>query len=862
MKNFYLRKVVAVAVALTLAVLPVFAQETLLGRMEQLRKSYGIHFIYDASLQGALSATRTPSTLPSTLPLEEALRQTFDGTAVNWQLRGNNVVLKGAPVAPKTRRYAISGHITDAETGETLIGAGILSGQTGAVTNEFGFYSLPLPAGRHQLRVAYIGYEQVVVELDLQRDTVLNFALHGNSALDAARIVARKDAGLQATFPGSVEVPLNQIRNVPALFGESDVIKTLQLLPGVLGGMEGFSGLYVRGGGPEENLVMLDGVPVYNMDHLLGIFSIFPPEAVKDVTLHKGSFPARYGGRISSVVDIRTNDGNMKETHGSLTVGLLNDRFHLEGPIVKDKLSYSLSARGMHTILLTPILHLALTNNYTNYFFYDLNGKLTWRASDKDRFYLNIYHGTDHGRVENEFEVIANNPDTYLKMRYIFDWGSTIGALRWNHVFSSRLFSNATLFVNRYGTNMDTYYKGPGSDDESYLFHTGILDIGARVDFDWTPAPDHLVKFGAEYIWHDFRPETIASLAATEDSGQNEELELGHKYIGSDASLYIEDNISLGRYFSINPGMRLTWFNTQGANYFSLQPRFAVKAALDNGPGVKAAYSRMAQYVHLLSSSIVALPLDLWVPITKDIQPVKADHYSAGFYYDGLPGWEFSVEGYWKEMFNLIEFKSGSAFLAGATEWENQIETGRGRSVGLEFFVQKNLGKTTGWISYTLSKTTRWFPGGTINMGEPFLYRYDRTHAFNVTFCHKFSEKVDASLSWVFASGSMMTLPQRATLYYTPLADAPKAVEHVDGYNNYRIPPSHRLNLGVNLRHRTRRGNEAVWNFSIYNVYNAMNPQFITPDSPIEYQNSEGGIKFKKITVLPILPAFSYTYNF
>ncbi len=886
MKNFYLRKVVAAAVALTcIALLPLTAQETLLSRIKQIQERYGVHFIYDASLQGTLDATRTQSAPAATLPLEEALRQSFDGTAVSWQLRGKNVVLKGAATPARVRRYAISGHITDAETGETLIGAGILSGQTGAVTNEYGFYSLPLPAGRHHLQVAYIGYEQIVLDIDLQRDTVLNFALRSKAELDAARIVARKDAGLQSAYLGSLEVPLAQIRNTPVLFGEADLVKTLQLLPGVQGGQEGLSGLYVRGGGPEENLVLLDGVSVYNMDHMLGLFSIFQPEAVKNVTLYKGTFPARYGGRISSIVDIRTNDGNMKETHGSLTVGVLNDRLHLEGPIVKDKLSYSLSARGLHSVIAEPFMRLFLKNEYYNYFFYDLNGKLTWRATDKDRFYLSVYHGADDLSIDTKehterTEYDVNNHPHKSTCEYLestgIDWGSTVGALRWNHIFNGKLFSNSTLYVNRYRMKMDAseddkYFT---DDVETYHFYmdgsykSGIRDFGVRTDFDWTPSPNHLVKFGAEYIRHDFLPQT--TLLAGSDKATKMPYS-GVHYKGNEASCYLEDNISLGSHFSLSPGLRFSWFNTQDQNYYSLQPRFSARLSLDGGLSFKAGYSRMAQYVHLLSSTVIALPLDLWVPITKDIRPVTADHVSAGVYYDGLPGWEFSVEGYWKEMYDLMEYKEGVQFIISNDGWENQVETGRGRATGLEFFIQKTAGKTTGWVAYTLARSIRWFPDGSINMGRPFPYKYDRTHAFNLTLNHKFSEKVDVSLSWVFASGSTMTVPERPTVTIAPeggdnVEPTVQQSLYVEGRNNYRLPPSHRLNLGVNLRHRTRRGNEAVWNFSIYNAYNAMNPNFIfyNTDHAWDTETSEGReiITLKKLTILPIIPAFSYTYNF
>ena len=884
MKNSYLRKVAAVAVALTcIALLPLMAQESLLSRIKQIQESYGVHFIYDASLQGALSATRTASTLSSTLPLEEALRQTFNGSSVNWQLHGNSVVLKAAPAPVRVRRFAISGHITDAETGETLIGAGVLSGQTGAVTNEFGFYSLPLPAGHHHLQVAYIGSEQVTLDLDLQRDTVINFALRSKAELDAARIVARKDAGLQSAYLGSIEVPLVQIQNTPVLFGEADPVKTLQLLPGVQGGQEGFSGLHVRGGGPEENLILLDGVSVYNMDHILGLFSIFQPEAVKNVSLYKGSFPARYGGRISSIVDIRTNDGNMKETHGSLTVGVLNDRFHLEGPIVKDKLSYSLSARGLHTIIVEPIMRLLLKDEYYNYYFYDLNGKLTWRATDKDRFYLSVYHGADNGSFiqrDDKKALLVYDDDTEeedtveTEFSSHLNWGSTVGALRWNHIFNGKLFSNTTVSFNRYRMLMESSEKNTHTltSTVNYFkaaYKSGIQDYSIRSDFDWTPSPSHLVKFGAEYTWHDFLPQTAM---VTEDDPKQKPLTLhGDNYAGHDMSLYAEDNITLGSHFTLNPGLRFSWFNTQGQNYLSLQPRFAARLNLDNGLAFKGGYSRMAQYVHLLCSTVISLPLDLWVPITKDIKPVTADHYSLGVYYDGLPGWEFSVEGYWKEMYNLMEYKEGIQFAYSYTGWEPLVEMGRGRALGLEFFIQKTAGKTTGWISYALSRSIRWFPEGTINEGNPFPYKYDRPHAFNVTLNHKFSKKVDVSLSWVFTSGSTMTLPLRSTAIILPPSPGSvntyiKEFYYVKSRNNYRLPPSHRLNLGINLRHRTRRGNEAVWNLSVYNAYNAMNPNFIFYGDVMDAEDVEihdpEAMPLAKITILPIVPAFSYTYNF
>ena len=524
-----------------------------------------------------------------------------------------------------------------------------------------------------------------------------------------------------------------------------------------------------------------------------------------------------------------------------------------------------------------------LKNTYYNYYFYDLNGKLTWNATPRDRFSLSLYQGADKGGyAQNQtykYTFNSGDPENLhersgtRKGELGIGWGSTVGALRWNHVFGSRLFSNTTLSFNRYKMVIDFATEDKGIQDLTPFlnaslasYRSGIMDLGVRFDFDWTPAPSHLVKFGAEYLHHDFRPETLTSFTQDINRKKRKDFLLGHKYPGHDTSLYIEDNITLGTHVSLNPGLRLSWFNTQGRNYLSAQPRLSAKASLGGGLAFKAGYSRMAQYVHLLSSTSFAMPLDLWVPITKEIRPVTSDQYTAGIYFDGLPGWEFSLEGYWKDMYNLLEYKEGVAFLGTSDGWEKQVEMGRGRSRGLELFVQKTGGKTTGWLSYTLAKSDRWFPDGSINMGRPFPYRYDRRHSVNLTLNHKFSDKVDVSASWVFMTGNYMTLPLRKTALLTPDSDNGQlnAADYVTNRNNYRLPPTHRLNLGVNLRHLTKRGNEVVWNFSLYNAYNAMNPQFIIYGIENDWgiEGDDDKLSLYKLTILPILPAFSYTLNF
>ena len=783
----------------------------------------------------------------------------------------------------------VSGYITDRTSGETLIGAGVLvegSGrkvQTGAVTNAYGYYTLTLPKGKTSLQYSYVGYESVVLDMDLLRDTTVNVVLSPSAEIREATVVAQKDAGIQSTYLGSIDIPLVHIQRTPVLFGEADVLKAIQLMPGVQGGNEGFTGLYVRGGGPDENLILLDGVPIYNVDHMLGILSVFQTEAVKKVTLYKGSFPARYGGRVSSIVDIRTNDGNMKETHGSIGLGALTEKFHLEGPIIKDKLSYSLSARGLHTVFFDPIIRYVgkrATEDgeeiYANYFFYDLNGKITWRLTDKDRFFLGSYNGRDQMNVKYT-EPDYGDTEGYNRTKLGLGWGNNVVSLRWNHVFSSQLFSNTTVAYNRYqmGMNSGMWSRGTNYDGTKYRYDfdidylSGIRDWSAKLDFDYVPSPRHLVKFGAEYLYHTFLPQTLTAVTYSEEGDEKNDTKDTYgntkPYKGHDASLYVEDDISLTDHLTLNPGLHLSLFNTEGKSYWSLQPRVSAKYAWDGGWSLKTGYARMAQYVHLLSSAQISLPIDLWVPITKDIKPVTSDQFSAGVYYDGLKGWEFSIEGYYKSMHNILEYKDGTVMIATNTGWETKVEMGNGRAMGLEFFIQKTAGTVTGWIAYTLAKSDRQFPNGTINLGERFPYKYDRRHNFNINANWQITPRIDLSATFVFATGGTTTLPVRQTAILAPGSEWVQSADFVEHRNNYRLPASHHLNVGANFHHKKKRG-ESIWNVGVYNVYNQMNPNLVflhyetkrpTPDAePVT------NLVMEKVTILPLIPSVSYTYQF
>ena len=780
----------------------------------------------------------------------------------------------------------ISGLITDVASGETLIGAGATVGKDGAVTNNFGFYSLSVPrtTGKVDITYSYVGYTTQTISVPAHKDTTVNVTLVPGASLEEAVVTAQRESGIDATKMSAIEVPITAIKSAPALFGEADVLKTIQMLPGVQGGTEGFSGLYVRGGGPDENLLLLDGIPVYNAEHMLGIFSVFQPEAVKKVTLYKGAFPARYGGRISSILDVRTNDGNLYETHGSIGISMISDKLHLEGPIWKGKTSYSISARGMHSIFLTPILKLSGFDG--NYFFYDLDAKLTHRFSDRDRLYFNVYNGLDdfYYRYKDDSSTFSGGNLTenqHLSIR----WGNTVSALRWNHVLSPKLFANTTVAYNHYKMKMGSelvsqeVHQNGTIDNDQYKFdyRSGMRDWVAKVDCGYTPPPSQQVKFGADYTYHTFIPETLSTYAQETSGGMVQldttiTMKSNGAQIGHEVSLYVEDDIKLGNRLTLNPGVHASLFATQGKTYWSLEPRMSAKLNFTPDWAVKASYSRMSQYVHLLSSSQLSLPVDLWVPITKNIRPETSNQYSLGLYYNGIPGWEFSLEGYYKSIDNVLEYKEGVAFLFDSSGWENKVEVGSGRAMGLELFIEKTMGKTTGWLGYTLAKSDRLFP--TINHGERFPYRYDRRHNINLVLNHKFNEKFDFSATWNYASGGVTTLPERRVAMISPSGEI-QYTDFVTSRNNYRLPSSHTLNLGFNFHKKHNRG-EGIWNLSVYNAYNHMNPSLVLKsnseygtmtsrwdeDGTTQQFKQVSEVQLKKITLLPFFPSVGYTRTF
>lgn len=847
--------------------------------VKRIENSTGFSFIYgeEVKINHRLTLDVKQKTIPEILDLA------FANEPVKYQITGRHILLQKKKQKPVSRKFTISGYVTDGTSSETLIGANILESrqQQGTTTNPYGFYSITLPAGETELSFSYLGYTTRQYRLELSKDTLINVLMQDNNQLEEVVIVSDKaEAGITATQMGAQEIPIAQIKNTPSILGEADVMKTIQLMPGVQAGVEGSAGLYVRGGGPDQNLILLDGVPVYNVDHLFGFFSVFTPEAVKKVTLFKSSFPARFGGRLSSVVDVRSNDGDMKKYHGTLSVGLLSSKIQLEGPIIRDKTSFNISARRSYIDLIAkPFMP---KDDKISYYFYDINAKINHKFSDRSRLFLNFYNGKD-----SYYFKTTDSSSSMYKDKMSLNWGNTIATARWNYIFNQKLFSNTTVAYNKYrmDANSTVYTKTnliESISESNYHsnYHSGICDWSYLIDFDYNPTPTHRIKFGAGYLHHDFRPEVATSKIQEKEDGITKQDTLYNSISNStiqahEVSAYIEDNFDIGSRLRMNVGLHLSMFRVQKRNYFSAQPRVSARYQLTRHTALKASYTKMSQYIHLLSSTPISMPTDLWVPVTSKIKPMQAHQYSLGSYYTGLPGWEFSVEGYYKQMRNVLEYKEGVSFLGSSSGWENKVEMGKGRSMGIEFMAQKTTGKTTGWIAYTLAKSDRKFAVGGINNGERFPYKYDRRHNLSLVVNHKFSNRIDIGASWIFSTGGTATIAEEVTAIIRPGEDAIQQKDYIEKRNNYRLPASHRLNIGVNFNKKTKHG-VRTWNISLYNAYNAMNPTMIYSNNSGGYtsyiKNQEDGKvylqyipakrKITKLTLLPCVPSVTYTYKF
>lgn len=759
------------------------------------------------------------------------------------------------------QKITISGQVREKGSGESLIGVNVYvpSMQTGTVTNTYGFYSLTLTTDSAEVVFSYVGYEPIRHTIKPGMNPKIDVELSQSIVLNEVVISAEKPEKVSDLAEMStISVPVIQIKTLPTLLGEKDVMKILQLMPGVQKGTEGSSGIYVRGGGPDQNLIILDDAPVYNANHLFGFFSLFNGDALKSVELIKGGFPARYGGRLSSVIEMNMKDGNLERYSGEAGIGLISSRMTFEGPIVKNRSSFLLSGRRTYIdILMKPFMPEDMGGS--GYYFYDFNAKANYKINEKDRVYLSGYFGRD------KFYFSDNTSNTEQFKAGLF-WQNSTATARWNHIFNNKLFANASLIYSRY--KMEIYEKDEfDSGTFSLTYNSGISDVAMKYDLMYLPSPAHTIRTGISSTYHRFKPSAVV----IEDTGSNEftsEINLLEAY---ESGWYVEDEWKWNRWRG-NVGFRLSHYKYRERNYFRPEPRATFAYLINESSSFKASYAMMNQYVHLLSNTGLGLPTDLWVPSTNHITPQQSQQFAIGYARDlEKPNLTLTLEAYYKKSTHVLGYREGASFLliddpSGAEQmsWETNVTSGNGTSYGAEILLQRKFGKFSGWIGYTLSWT--WLQFDEINSGEKFYAKYDRRHDLSIVGIYKFNEKVTLSGVWVYASGNAISLPSET---YDAYVNSPTdAGLYSYGYsatnygpkNSFRMKAYHRLDVGVQFHKKLKHG-ERTFEISFYNFYNRKNAFFYYIGDEQTFQGNYRTV-LKQVSLFPIIPSISYTFKF
>lgn len=766
-------------------------------------------------------------------------------------------IISGFISAQNQTKYTISGYVKDKENGETLLGANIYQAdtKTGATTNIYGFYSITLPAGKYNLSFTYIGYQEIIIEVDLKENYSLDVELAASANIISEVTVSDKKANDNITSNDMSLFRLDNkaISQIPVFMGESDLVKAVQMMPGVSIASEGSSSFIVRGGSADQNLILLDEATVYNPSHLMGFFSVFNSDAIKDVKLYKGDIPAANGGRLSSLLDVRMKDGNKKNFAGSGGIGLISSRLTLEGPVVKDKASFIISGRRTYADLFFPLFEKRDSLlSQTSLYFYDLNAKINWDISAKDRIFVSSYFGKD------VFKFTDQN----------INWGNNTETFRWNHIYNPKIFSNLTLLYSDYSYSLASTTGTP-----KFVWTSNLRDYGLRYDFTTYPNSGNTLRYGITGTFHQFKPgEFVVTMEDTTFIYKLKESQ-ALEYAG-----YISNDQKIGGTLTLNYGLRYSFFSSIGEatlnrydsahnfvdtvhygkneiynTYSGCEPRFSLTWVINEKSSVKAAYNRTMQYVQLASNSSGGNPLDIWFPASPNVKPQSGHQVNAGYFRNfEKPGLETSAELFYKRMYDQVDFKDYANLLLNDM-MEGELRFGDAQAYGAEFLIRKNSGNLTGWISYTLSRSERKIDG--INNNNVYLSNFDRTHNLSVVATYNFTKRLSVSANWVYISGVPVTLPVGRYYFGNTL------IPVYSDRNEARLPAYHRLDLSLTIKNKNRKDRKfnSEWNFSVYNVYNRKNPYSYYFETD---KTNPQVIKSYKMSLLPIVPSITYNFNF
>ena len=745
-------------------------------------------------------------------------------------------------------KVTISGYLSDESNGEALLYANVSVKNTtnGINTNEYGFYSLDIPNGEEViLEYSYLGFKTATKTITATTSQTINIKLspEGETITEievvAKRLSTEKEE-IKSTQTSTISIPIEQIKTIPSLGGEVDIIKVVQLMPGITKGGEGGTGMFVRGGDADQNLVLLDEATVYNIGHLFGFFSVFNPDALKDLTVIKGGFPSHYGGRLSSVLDVRMKEGNNQHYRVEGGIGLLSSRLTVEAPIIKDKASFLLSARRTYIDQV-----FAAVGTKLPYYFYDLNAKFNYKISDKDRIFLSSYFGDDVLKFK---ESDTNDEGEDFDLNFGFQLGNFTQTLRWNHVYNPKLFSNLSLIHTTFNYNINGKVL-----DNSVIIQSEIRDLGLKMDFTKYKSEKTKVRYGGSLIAHNFRPNILSAKGDISEFIDDNE---GQKLQTLETALYANTEFQPRKKWKLNAGVRLTGAAVKNKYYSNLEPRLSANYELSDNKSLKFSYSRMSQYMHRVSSSTIALPTDLWYPISENVKPQTSNQIAIGFnQFFEKRGISMTLEAYVKTMDNLIEYKEGSNLILN-DNFESLLLQGKGESSGIELMFRKQTGKINGWIGYTIASSKRQFDE--LNNGEEFWAKYDRRHYLTLVGNYEISKRVTFSAIWEYSSGARFT-PLRAQFLYPNAALT--GIDIVPVYskrNEFSMSSSHRLDINFVIRNKSKKRFRSEWHLGAYNFYNRATPYTIR----VRLDETTGQLIYEQPGLFGFIPSIAYNFKF
>lgn len=844
--------------------LSVMGQHTIKEQIHLIQQKHNVHFVYDAKMN--LDAESRLSSLDA--PLRIVLEKLFSGSGIGFRIRGHNIILKAEKQSPA--RYTVSGRVTD-QNGEPVINASVydITSGLGTLSNEKGLYVVHLTPGRHQLRVSYVGTKEKTETVELSHDRVVNFVLNNETLLSEVVVYADRNISMQATQTGRRTLTRDDIDTEFSLLSSPDLIKTLQHTSGVNSGVELASGLYVHGGGADENLYLLDGSPLYQTNHSLGLFSAFNSDIIKNVDFYKSGFPARYSGKVSSVTDVRTLDGNMHKVQGTYSVGTLDGRIQVEGPLWKEHTSFNIALRRSWVdLLLKPTLALIDAQSddeklNLGYAFHDFNAKITHRLSGNGSLWMSLYSGYDKNSIDNECLSGYYHFDT----RNTICWGNRNVALGGDFVFSPTFNASVSL-TGSYSHSRhdseedDTQHRGNIVHRTSLDLRrnsTRMADISGKADFSWSPSPVHRIRFGGSFTHHIFRPQTVQQSFYFGDPSEKvdtTEVNASCNVSSDEITIYAEDEMALFRKVSANIGCSFTHTMVSGKTYRLLDPRLALRYKASESLSFKTSYTHMSQSVHKIASTFLELPTDFWVPTTADIHPTLSNQFVAGAYLLPCRGMALSIEGFYKTTAHILQYRNWMGLQPSAALWDKVVTCGDGCSYGMEVDGTLHTSQLSATASYTLSWSKHRFPE--LHQGW-FADQFDNRHKIDFGARWRVNGKVSLSASWTFHSGNRVTLPVAEVNLPRTSVDLGK--EEM-GYlytepNNFCLPAYHRLDVGADFRSTTKRGNERIWNVCIYNVYSHLNTMYVDVS-----KSDDGRFRAKCKGFIPLVPSVSYTLKF